>query len=208
VRNMIEMNAILRNRERCSIRLVLNPDRIVIKEAPRTFTYLNLYGYLTAAVIVNRVFPQDLEGGYFGAWLERQRGHLEEVREGFAPVPVLTSRFFEEEVMGAEMLDRLAVELFAERTPEGVLHSELAQELEVEQGVATLRLPIPFTEKAEIDLKKVSDELIVSVGGEKRTIILPSALADRRPSGASFEAGMLKVTFDDVRSARPQPERV
>jgi arsenite-transporting ATPase len=208
VRNLIEMNAILRNRERCSIRLVLNPDRMVIKEAQRTFTYLNLYGYLTDAVIVNRVFPDDVEGGYFGAWLGRQRQHLEQVREGFAPVPVLTARYFEEEVVGPAMLDRLGEELFAGLAPERVLHSELTQELTVEDGFATLRLPIPFTEKAEIDLKKVGDELIVSVGGEKRTIILPSALADHRPSGASFDAGTLKVTFDDVRSPRPQRERV
>jgi arsenite-transporting ATPase len=208
VRNLIEMNAILRNREHCSIRLVLNPDRMVIKEAQRTFTYLNLYGYLTDAVIVNRIFPDDVAGGYFGAWLGRQRQHLEEVREGFAPVPVLTSRYFEEEVVGPTMLDRLSEELFEGQAPERVLHSELVHELSTEGDVATLRLRIPFTEKAGIDLKKVGDELIVSVGGEKRTIILPSALAEHSPSGASFDAGTLKVTFDYVRSPRPQPERV
>ena len=72
VRNLIAMNEILRDRERASIRLVMNPDRMVIKEAQRTFTYLNLYGYLTDAVIVNRVFPDEVAGGYFGAWRERQ----------------------------------------------------------------------------------------------------------------------------------------
>jgi arsenite-transporting ATPase len=208
VENLIRMNAILRNRESSSIRLVMNPDRMVIKEAQRTFTYLNLYGYLTDAVIVNRVFPEDVEGGYFGPWRSRQREHLEQVREGFAPVPVLTARYFEEEVMGEAMLDRLAAEVFADRAPEEMLHTELAHELSMDGDVATLRLPIPFTEKAEIDLKKVGDELIVAVGGEKRTIILPAALADQRPSGASFEGGTLKVTFDDVRAPGPQPERV
>ena len=71
--NLIAMNEILRDRERASIRLVMNPDRMVIVEAQRTFTYLNLYGYLTDAVIVNRIFPDDVEGGYFGAWRERQQ---------------------------------------------------------------------------------------------------------------------------------------
>ena len=209
VRNLIAMNAILRDRERCSIRLVMNPDRMVIKEAQRTFTYLNLYGYLTDAVIVNKVFPDDVEGGYFGPWRERQREHLGTVREGFAPVPVLEARYFDEEVVGPEMLDQLSKELFgAELAPEEVLHTELAQHLSMEGETAVLSLPIPFSEKADIELKKVGDELIVAVGGEKRTIILPSALSDRRPSGASFERGMLRVTFDDVRAARPQPERV
>jgi arsenite/tail-anchored protein-transporting ATPase len=208
VRNLIAMNAILRDREHCSVRLVMNPDRMVIKEAQRTFTYLNLYGYLTDAVIVNRVFPDEVEGGYFGPWRERQRRHLETVREGFSPVPVLTARYFEEEVVGGPMLDRLAGELFDRLAPEEVLYSELAQEISMEDGVAVLSLPIPFTEKAEIDLKKVGDELVIAVGGEKRTIILPAALSDQRPTVASFEDGTLRVTFEDVRAARAQPERV
>ena len=208
-RNLIAMNAILRDRRRCSVRLVMNPDRMVIKEAQRTFTYLNLYGYLTDAVIVNRVFPDDVEGGYFGAWRERQRRNLGEVHEGFAPVPVLEARYFEEEVIGAEMLDRLAAELFGSRRPEEVLHTELTRELSTDDGKAVLRLAVPFAEKSDIDLKKVGDELIVTVGGEKRTIILPAALADQRPSGAAFENGTLKVSFEDVRAPRrAQPERV
>jgi arsenite-transporting ATPase len=208
VRNLIEMNAILRDREHCSMRLVLNPDRMVIKEAQRTFTYLNLYGYLTDAVIVNRIFPADVEGGYFGGWLAHQQRNLEEVRQGFSPVPVLTARYFEEEVVGPQMLDRLGTDVFDGLSPQEMLYTELAQELSTEDGVATLRIPIPFTEKTEIDLKKVGDELIVAVGGEKRTIILPAALADQSPSGASFDAGALKVTFDDVRPSRAQRQRV
>ena len=208
VRNLIEMNAILRDRERCSIRLVMSPDRMVVKEAQRTFTYLNLYGYLTDAVIVNRVFPEDVDGGYFGSWRERQREHLVAVREGFAPVPVFEARYFEEEVVGAQMLDRMGDELFGEHAAEEVLHTEFAHELDMEGDVAVLSLPIPFTTKAEIELKKVADELVVTVGGERRTIILPSALAQKSPSGASFEAGTLKVKFENDRAARPEPERV
>jgi len=131
------------------------------------------------------------------------------VHEGFAPVPVLEARYFEEEVLGATMLDRLAEELFGERlVPQDVLHSELAQELSMDGGVAVLSLPIPFAEKTAIDLKKVGDELVVAVGGEKRTIILPAALSAQQPAAASFEDGTLRVTFEDVRATRAQPERV
>ena len=122
VKNLIAMNEILRDRKRASIRLVMNPDRMVIREAQRTFTYLNLYGYLTDAVIVNRVFPDDVADGYFGPWHERQQENLRTVVEGFSPVPVLTARYFEQEVVGAEMLDRLAAELFVDDRPEEVLH--------------------------------------------------------------------------------------
>jgi arsenite/tail-anchored protein-transporting ATPase len=201
VRNLIAMNEILRERERASIRLVMNPDRMVIREAQRTFTYLNLYGYLTDAVVVNRVFPDDVAGGYFDSWRERQQENLRTVVEGFSPVPVLTARYFDQEVIGAEMLDRLGDELFADRPAHEVLHHELAHELTSVDGRAELRLPIPFTTKGELKLSKVGQELIVSVGREKRTIILPSALARHRPSGAGFDDGTLTVTFTDERSA-------
>ena len=112
VGNLIALNEILRDREHASIRLVMNPDRIVIKEAQRTFTYLNLYGYLTDAVVVNRLFPDELDDGYFADWRARQGERLAEIRHGFAPVPVLTARYFDEEVIGIRMLDRLAAELF------------------------------------------------------------------------------------------------
>ena len=215
VRNLIAMNDILRDRERASIRLVMNPDRMVIKEAQRTFTYLNLYGYLTDAVIVNRVFPDELEGSYFGEWRERQADRLLEVREGFAPVPVLTARYFDEEVIGERMLDRLAEELFASRDGEGrppapahaVMHSELAHELGTEDGRTTLRLRVPFSERGDLSLKKVGAELVVSVGRQKRTIILPSALARQRPTAARLEDGALEVSFEshdaDGRARRP-----
>jgi arsenite/tail-anchored protein-transporting ATPase len=201
VKNLIAMNEILRDRERASIRLVMNPDKMVIREAQRTFTYLNLYGYLTDAVVVNRVFPDDVADGYFGPWRERQQENLRTVTEGFAPVPVLTARYFDHEVVGPAMLDRLAAELFAETEPHGVLHHELAHELTSRDGRAELRLPIPFTTKGELKLSKVGQELIVSVGREKRTIILPSALARHRPAGASFDNGILTVTFSDERAA-------
>jgi arsenite/tail-anchored protein-transporting ATPase len=197
-RNLIAMNEILRDTERASLRLVMNADRMVIKEAQRTFTYLNLYGYLTDAVIVNRLFPDELAGGYFDDWRGRQAERLAEVREGFAPVPVLTARYFEEEVIGPRMLDRLAEEVFAgaDGETDSVLHAELTQRVESSDGRTTLRFRVPFTERDDLSLKKVGPELIVSVGHQKRTIILPGSLARQRPTGAKLEDGSLEVSFD------------
>jgi len=198
VRNLVAMNDILRDRASTSIRLVMNPDRMVVKEAMRTFTYLNLYGYLTDAVVVNRVLPEEAvpDGGYFTAWREVQAEHLELVASAFAPVPILTAPWLEREVMGAEMLDRLAVEVFGERDPAEVLHRELSQELSGDNGRATLRLALPFAERGDIELKKIGLEVIVRVGGQKRTIILPPTMAAYATSGARFEDGALEVFFE------------
>jgi arsenite-transporting ATPase len=202
--NLIAMNEILRDRSRCTIRLVMNPDKMVIGEAMRTFTYLNLYGYLTDAVIVNRLFPPDV-GAYFAAWRGVQEEHLERVHSAFAPVPVLCAPYFDQEVVGPEMLDRLKDELFTGLDPSAVLHDALAQELEVVDGGARLRLDLPFAEKGDISLKQIGLELIVGVDGQRRTIMLPPAMAAMRPSAATFEDGALQISFDgEQRPNRPQ----
>ena len=204
-RNLIAMNEILRDRERCTVRLVMNPDKMVIGEAMRTFTYLNLYGYLTDAVIVNRVFPADV-GDYFAGWRRVQEEHLELVRSAFAPVPVLCAPYFDSEVLGAEMLDRLAGALFGGSgglDPAAVLHDRLTQELRVSEDGAQLRLLLPFAHKGDISLKKIGLELIVGVDGQRRTIILPTAMGAFQPTAATFEDGTLEVTFRGARDAEP-----
>jgi arsenite-transporting ATPase len=196
VQNLVAMNVILRDRTSTSIRLVMNPDRMVIKESMRTFTYLNLYGYLTDAVVVNRVFPPEVEGGYFGAWRAVQSEQMELVQSGFAPVPILTAPYFEQEVVGPAMLDRLADEVFGDLDAGALLYDDLSQELVSDNGTATLRLAIPFVEKADVELKKIGLEVIVRVGPQKRTIILPPTMASYRPRSAQFEGGALSVRFE------------
>jgi arsenite-transporting ATPase len=194
--NLIAMNEILRDRDHSTIRLVMNPDKMVIGEAMRTFTYLNLYGYLTDAVVVNRVFPSDV-GDYFAGWRQVQEQNLELVESAFSPIPVLCAPYFEQEVVGPEMLDRLAASLFDGRhDPAAVLHHALTQELEVSDDGARLRLALPFASKGDISLKKIGLELVVAVDGQRRTIMLPSALASFRPVGATFEDGALEVKFN------------
>jgi len=196
VGNLIAMHELLRDAERVTLRLVMTPDRMVVAEAMRTFTYLNLYGYLCDAVVVNRVFPEDV-GEYFGAWREVQAAQLAEVEASFAPVPVLRAPYFEQEVLGAEMLDRLAGALFEGRAAAAVLHDRRAQELALEGSRAELRLDLPFVAKGDVALKKIGLELVVRVDGHKRTIVLPSALAGFRPTSAKLAEGSLVVGFED-----------
>jgi arsenite-transporting ATPase len=194
--NLVAMNGILRDRSRTTIRLVMQPERMVVKEAMRTFTYLNLYGYLTDAVVVNRVLPDEAVNGWFAAWRDVQNRQMELVRSAFEPVPILTAPFFEREVVGAEMLDRLAGDVFDGRDPAAILHEELSQELVTTNGRATLRVPVPLAERRELELKKIGLEVIVRVGAQKRTIILPPALAAYSTSGARLEDGTLEIQFE------------
>jgi arsenite/tail-anchored protein-transporting ATPase len=195
IANLVAMHDILRDRSAVSLRLVMTPDRMVVAEAMRTFTYLSLYGYLTDAVIVNRVFPAELDGTYFGAWRDVQQRELERVREGFAPVPVLCAPYFEAEVIGAAMLDRLGGALFEGGDPAALLFDGLAQEFGLDDGRGQVRLAVPFADKGDVSLKKVGDELVVRVDGRKRTVVLPPALAALKPAGAALDGGALVVRF-------------
>jgi arsenite/tail-anchored protein-transporting ATPase len=194
--SLIAMHELLRDASRVSIRLVMTPDRMVVAEAMRTFTYLNLYGYLTDAVVVNRVFPDELAAGYFADWHAVQREQLAFVESGFAPVPVLRAPYFAREVVGGERLDELAGALFDGVDAAAVLHDRLAQEFRVEGKRAELRVDLPFVDKGDIALKKIGLELVVRVDGYKRTIVLPGALAGYRPTSARLAEGSLVVGFD------------
>ena len=201
IRNLVAMDEILRDAEHTSLRLVMTPDRMVVKEAMRTFTYLNLFGYLTDAVVVNRVFPAEVDGTYFGAWRALQGEQLDLVESGFAPVPVLCAPYYASEVLGAGMLDRLGEELFAEADPSGILHASVSQQLSHDGERVQLRLELPFATKGDVALKKIGLELIVRVGDAKRAIQLPSSMAGYRPASASLADGALVVTFEPVPEA-------
>jgi arsenite-transporting ATPase len=136
-------------------------------------------------------------GDYFAGWRRVQEEHLELVESAFAPVPVLRAPYFDQEVLGDEMLDRLAGELFGRGAfdPAGVLHETLTQELEVSEHEARLRLAIPFARKGDISLKKIGLQLIVRVDGHKRTMMLPPSLSSYNPTEARFENGALEVVF-------------
>jgi arsenite-transporting ATPase len=197
VANLVAMHELLRDGSRVSMRLVMTPDRMVVAEAMRTYTYLNLYGYLTDAVVVNRVFPDELSNGYFGAWHAVQQEQLGLVASGFA-VPVLQAPYYAAEVIGHERLDELAAAVFADHDPAAVLHDRLSQELSVYDGRASLRLDLPFAQRGDVSLKKIGLELVVRVDGHKRTIVLPGALAGFKPISATLEEGSLVVGFEDA----------
>jgi arsenite-transporting ATPase len=197
VGNLVAMHELLRDASRVSMRLVMTPDRMVVAEAMRTYTYLNLYGYLTDAVVVNRVFPDELSEGYFGAWHAVQQEQLELVASAFA-IPVLKAPYYAAEVIGGERLDELAAAVFAAHDAAAVLHDRLTQELSITDGIASLRLDLPFAERGAVSLKKIGLELVVRVDGHKRTIVLPGALAGFKPTSATLQEGSLLVGFENA----------
>jgi len=195
-----DMRVILTDPATSSVRLVLNPEKMVIKEAQRTYTYLNLYGYATDLVVCNRVIPEEVSDSYFQAWKETQERYLQQVQEAFAPLPILKAPLMEQEVVGLPMLERLGEAVYGALDPTAVLHQGQVDEFRQEDGQYVLTLTVPFITKEEISLSQAGDELIVEVGNFKRNIILPRALVGMESQGAKLEGDRLSIRF-----TRPEP---
>ncbi|MBI2845878.1 MAG: ArsA family ATPase [Chloroflexi bacterium] len=191
-----QLHGVLSDPQISSVRLVLNPEKMVIQESQRTYTYLNLYGYLTDAIAANRVMPPEaVDSGYFAAWGEVQAQYLQQIREAFSPLPILMAPFFEREVAGPEMLRRMADALFGDTDPARVLFSGEAHHIDETASGYDLVIPLPFTQKGDVSVLRSGESLTVQVGSYRRNFFLPRTLA-RLPTGrARFEDRHLKVHF-------------
>ncbi|HET7271009.1 MAG TPA: ArsA family ATPase [Rubrobacter sp.] len=188
---------ILTNRESASVRLVLNAEKMVIAEARRAYTYLNLYDYGVDAVVVNRLLPDSVSDPYFSRWREAQARHMETIEESFSPIPILTARLFDREMFGLEALQALADDVFEDAEPLEVLFRGATHDIVRDGGGYDIVFHLPHVEKRSVDLSKKGAELLVKVGKYRRNILLPDALARLSAAGASFEGDLLKVRLND-----------
>jgi arsenite-transporting ATPase len=190
------IHALLSDPAHSSMRLVVNAERMVIKEAQRTFTYLNLYGYVTDAVICNRLLPPQVSDPYFAQWKVSQAANLKLIEECFVPLPVLTAPLFSQEMGGLELLSALADELFGERDPADRFFEGQAHNITPRQdGGYDLNVPLPFAHKEEIELYRDQDELTLRVGNQRRNFVLPRALWELEATEARFSGDVLHISF-------------
>lgn len=190
-----DMKSVLADPIVTSIRLVLNPEKMVIEETRRAYTYLNLFGFVCDAVIANKVLPEEVTDEYFSEWKASQQRYLEEVEASFGELAIFKVRLYEKEVVGIEAVRQMAQDLYGDRDPTERF-SDTKQMKIVKRGKDYwLELNLPFTEKGEINLLRKGDELIIKVGAVKRHLVLPHILAKQEAKGAKFENGLLKIRF-------------
>ena len=201
------MKDILTDPKTSTVRLVLNPERMVIKESQRAYAYLSLFGFPVDAAVVNRILPDDADGAYVGRWREIQRGYLHEIEGAFLPLKLIHARQREGELVGQAALAQLGKELYGHEDPARVFVSEPPMQITAEDGFYTLTLKLPFTEKDELEVWVHGDELIVRVRNVKRNLPLPHAIAGLELDDATLTDGRLKVRFvHDNRAAKDSSE--
>lgn len=198
------MQALLTDGARTTARLVLNPEKMVIQETRRAYTYLSLYGYTTDALICNRLLPPEAAGDYMDRWREIQAQYRQLIEDSFAPLPILDVPLFDREVVGLDMLRRMGEALFAERDPTERLYTGPERRVyETEDGY-TLHIPLPMAQ-GKVQLTRTSpDEVIVHIGNRKHILSLPHTLAGMQIGKAHHEDSTLHIDFYWTQETSPE----
>src|SRR5262245_54708312 len=189
---------LLEDAKTTSVRLVTNPERMVLRETQRAFVYFSLHGLTVDGVIVNRLLPPQVTDAYFQEWRASQSRILDEIETYFAPVPVKRVPLFTHEVLGRERLEELARSLYdGKEDPAAVIRTEAPYTFAKSNGRYEVRLQLPFAVKGEIGLFKNADELVVQIGTLRRHVGLPTSMAGLSPGRAKLDNKILTVEMKE-----------
>jgi arsenite-transporting ATPase len=193
--NLIGIKEVLTDREVSSIRIVLNPEKMVIKESQRAYTFLNLFGYMVDAVIANRLLPQEVKDPYYIEWKKIQKTYMKEIKNYFHPLPILSSKLWNKEIIGQSLLAKMAEEIYGDDDPSQIYCKEKPMEVKSSNGNYYLLLRLPFANKKDLDMWVKGDELIIKYKNFKRNIALPRALSSLELKEVVLKNKMLKIKF-------------
>jgi len=203
-----DIREIMDKKATTSVRLVMNPEKMVIAESQRAMTYLNLYGMHVDAAIVNRIIPDEAKDGYYAEWHESQQRYLAQIVNDFSPMPIFKVPLFKSEVTGIERLRQLADILYGDIDPAKLLYEERPLSIRQEEHGAVLRIKLPFTPTDKIQLSRLGATLTLRVGTRYRDIVLPDSLAGLEPQEAQmFADGYLEIKFaSPTPMVAPEPD--
>jgi len=185
----------LTDNTKTSVRLVTNPEKMVIKESLRAHAYLSLYNVATDMVVANRIIPDEVSDPFFRRWKENQQQYRREIHENFRPLPVKEVPLYAEEMCGLASLERLKDTLYDNEDPTQVYYKETTLRVVQEQNQYSLEVYLPGIPKDQVELSKSGDELNIRIGNHRRNLVLPQALAALQPAGAKMEEDYLKIRF-------------
>lgn len=194
LKQIAEVRDIVNDQEKTSIRIIMNPEKMVLKESQRAFTYFNLYGYNVDAILCNKIMPES-DDPYYKKWNELQNKYLKEIDTSFLPIPILKNKMFETEAVGLELLDIIGKEVFGDKDPTDIMFKEQLQSIKKEDNSYILSIYMPLVEKEKFALKKNNDDFIIEVGNFRKNVVLPRTLSNLEPQGASFSGGYLNIKF-------------
>jgi arsenite-transporting ATPase len=190
-----------------TVRLVTNPEKIVLKETQRSFLYFSLYKMCIDAIVMNRILPGTIEETYFHDWKESQRRYLELAEEYFSPVPIFPVLLFQNEPLGLDKLKRFGEDIYGKRDPIKHFYTERPYEFSQKDGKFFIKIKLPFITKEEVELHRLPEEMVIRVGGFKRHILLPRHVSTYKDVTAKIDGTCLNIIFGGRRNGEEKPQR-
>lgn len=190
---------LLADGSKTTMRLVMNPEKMVIKESMRALTYLNLYGITVDRITINRVMPDQSPDPYFQKWRGIQQKYIEQITEAFAPIPIAEVPLFNDEVVGLPMLRRVGEKVYGDQNPLEVFFNENPIDIsKISDGHYRVKVRLPFMENMGMEPKilKLGDDLTIRIGDYQKVVALPIFLAGMESTGASYENKWLSIDFE------------
>lgn len=196
-RNMEQVKEILEDPKKTTVRLVLNPERMVIKETMRAYTYLSLYNKNVDMLVVNRVIPESAgESHFFTEKLKEQEGYMEMIHNSFDPMEIKMCGMMSTELRGHDKLVAMADAIYGDQDPTMLYASSSPMSFVTEDGIDYLNLKMPFVDGGAVELFRInSNTLMIHVGSQKCNIQLPDSLIGADIVGADFKDSKLIVKF-------------
>ncbi|HEY9805942.1 MAG TPA: TRC40/GET3/ArsA family transport-energizing ATPase, partial [Candidatus Obscuribacterales bacterium] len=191
------LEKVLTDNTQTSVRLVTNPEKMVIKESLRAHAYLSLYNVATDMVVANRILPDEVSDPFFQKWKANQQQYRQEIHDNFSPLPIKEVPLYSEEMCGLAALERLKETLYKDEDPAQVYYKETTLRVVQDQNQYSLEVYLPGIPKNQVELSKSGDELNIRIGNHRRNLVLPQALAALQPAGAKMEDDYLKIRFAD-----------
>jgi len=189
------MKDILSDPKKASVRLVFNPEKMVIKESQRAYSYLSLFGFTVDSVIANRIYPTEIEDPYFDRWRAVQKKYMAEAKTLFDPLPMFSGKLFDREMVGLKLLHELADDIFGDTDPAKVFYKQPPITTKQVDGRYKMSIHLPGTEKKDLNVWVAGEELIIEIGSYRRNIILPRSMADCEVVEAKFKGDTLNIIF-------------
>ncbi|MEI6756904.1 MAG: TRC40/GET3/ArsA family transport-energizing ATPase, partial [Chlorobium sp.] len=191
-----DIREILTNNVTSTVRLVMNAEKMSIKETMRALTYLNLYGFKVDMVLVNRLLDTKENSGYLENWKAIQQKYLGEIEESFAPLPVKKLRMYEQEIVGLKSLEMFARDMYGDTDPSDMMYDEPPIKFVRNGDIYEVQLKLMFANPVDIDVWVTGDELYVHIGNQRKIITLPVSLTGLEPGDAVFKDKWLHIPFD------------
>jgi arsenite-transporting ATPase len=202
-----DIREILTNNKKSTVRLVMNAEKMSIKETMRALTYLNLYGFKVDMVLVNRLLDTKESSGYLENWKTIQQKYLGEIEEGFSPLPVKKLRMYEKEIVGLESLEQFARDMYGDADPSDMMYDEPPIKFVRNGNIYEVQLKLMFANPVDIDVWVTGDELYIHIGNQRKIITLPVSLTGLEPGDAVFKDKWLHIPFDLNRHGESQTRK-